>query len=418
MAAHIEGKGVSVLDQIGLAQKNGAVMSHVRIGNQPGDIYAARIPAGGTNLLLGCDIVTAGGYEVLGKLNPDQSQAIINSHQTMTAAFTQNPDLQFPEHALMQTLQESSAGTNFVDAGSLAVALMGDAIATNLFLVGYAWQKGQIPLAAASIEQAIDINGVATDFNKQAFLWGRRTAAEPDAVAKIANPDRTTKSTAREQTLDEVIADRGRDLTAYQNAAYADRYTNLIKRVAQAEAACVSGATTLTDAVARSYYKLLAVKDEYEVARLFSDGEFAERLKKQFDGDYRLEFHLAPPILASIDPVTGRPQKKTYGPWMMTVFKVLARMKGLRGSSFDIFRNSPDRKLERRLIGEYEQDIETLLAGLNADNLEVAVAVAVLPLSVRGFGPVKELAARQTEARKTELMQSFRTPASHVDAAE
>jgi len=418
MAAHIEGKGVSVLDQIGLAQKNGAVMSHVRIGNEPGDIYAARIPAGGTNLLLGCDIVTAGGYDVLGKLNHDRSRAIVNSHQTMTAAFTQNPDLQFPEHALMQTLQEASADTHFVDAGSLAVALMGDAIATNLFLVGYAWQKGQIPLAAASIEQAIDINGVATDFNKQAFLWGRRTAAEPDAVEKIANPERAVKSTVREQTLDEMIAARGTDLTAYQNVAYAERYSRLVDRVAKAEAACAGGASDLTDAVARAYFKLLAVKDEYEVARLFSDGAFAERLEKQFDGDYRLEFHLAPPILASVDPVTGRPRKKTYGPWMMTVFKVLARMRGLRGSAFDIFRTSPDRKLERRLIEDYEQDIEALLAGLNASNLEIAVAVAVLPLSIRGFGPVKEVAARQAEERKGELMQAFQTPASRANAAQ
>ena len=415
MAAHIEGKGVSVLDQIGLAQKNGAVMSHVRIGNTPQDIYAARIPAGGTNLLLGCDIVTAGGFETLSKLNPGHSAAVVNSHQTMTAAFTQNPDLKFPEHALMQTLQEASAETSFVDAGALAVALMGDSIATNLFLVGYAWQKGLIPLSAASIEQAIDLNAVATDFNKQAFLWGRRSATQPEAVEHIARPDRSKKSAPGEQTLDEFISNRMLDLKAYQNAAYADRYGKLIDRVRQADN---GGNEDLSDAVARAYYKLLAIKDEYEVARLFTNGDFTDRLSKQFEGDFTLEFHLAPPTLSSIDSATGRPKKKTYGPWMMTAFKVLTRLKGLRGTALDPFRNSADRKSDRARLGQYERDIETLLLGLCADNHTHAVALAALPLSIRGFGPVREEAAKQAEATRLDLMRAFEEAPIHADAAQ
>ncbi len=415
MAAHIEGKGVSVLDQIGLAQKNGAVMSHVRIGKEPQDIYAARIPAGGTNLLLGCDIVTAGSFEVLGKLHPDNSHAVVNSHQTMTAAFTQNPDLKFPEHALMQTLQEASAATRFVDAGALAVALMGDSIATNLFLVGYAWQMGLLPLSASAIEQAIDINGVATDFNKQAFLWGRRAAAEPDAVIKIAGTDAAAKSTTQGQSLDDLIAARTEDLIAYQNAAYGERYTKLIARVRDAK---TGGDETLADTVARAYYKLLAVKDEYEVARLFTNGQFAERLKRQFEGNFSLEFHLAPPILSTLDAVTGRPQKKAYGGWMMTVFKVLARFKGLRGSALDPFRNSTDRKLDRALIKQYEADMETLLLGLSADNHADAVAIAALPLSIRGYGPVREDAAKQADTERVKLIRAFQTVPVRADAAE
>ncbi len=415
MAAHMEGKGVSVLDQIGLAQKNGAVMSHVRIGSEPQDIHAARIPDGGADLLIGCDIVTAGGFDVLAKLHPQHSRAVVNSHQTMTAAFTQNPDLNFPEHALMQTLQETSLETRFIEAGVLASALMGDAIATNLFLVGYAWQMGLIPLEAASIKQAIDLNGVATDFNKQAFLWGRRAAAEPDAVERIADPDRSAISTGLNQTLDDLIAARTRDLTVYQNAAYADRYTKLIDRVRQAE---TGGNETLTDTVARAYYKLLAIKDEYEVARLFTDGAFAERLNRQFEGDFSLEFHLAPPILSSLDPVTGRPKKITFGPWMMTAFKILARLKGLRGSALDPFRNSTDRKSDRALIDQYEANMEILLSGLSPDNYQDAVAIAALPLSIRGFGPVRDDAAKKAETARLDLMQGFRAIPVHADAAE
>ena len=294
---------------------------------------------------------------------------------------------------------------------------MGESIATNLFLVGYAWQKGLIPLSAASIEQAIDINGVAVDFNKQAFLWGRRTAAAPDAVETIANPDRSIKSADKDQTLDDLITARINDLTVYQNTAYADRYAKLVQRVRLAETP-LSGNTDLSDAVARSYYKLLAVKDEYEVARLFTDGNFTDRLQKQFEGNYSREFHLAPPILSSIDPATGRPKKKTYGPWMMTAFKVLAGLKGLRGSVLDPFRNSDDRRLDRRMIDDFESDIDFLLSGLKAGNLDAAIALATLPQSVRGFGPVREQAAEKAEKKRHEIKQAFETAPDQADAAQ
>jgi len=413
MAAHLEGKGVTVLDMTGLAQKNGAVMSHVRFGNRPEDIHAVRIAAGEADLVLGCDMIVAAGAEALAKMQAGRTRLVINSAAVPTAEFTRNPDWAFPGADMQAELTAAvgAGSTDFVDAARLATALMGDAIATNLFMLGYAWQKGLVPVSAAAIGRAIELNGVAVEMNRKSFLWGRRAAHDLAAVAKVATPaDVVPMSQRLARNLDEVIARRVEFLADYQDAAYADRYRNLVARVRQAEADRIGGAK-LAEAVARYYFKLLAYKDEYEVARLFTRPEFRQRLDAAFEGDFKLRFHLAPPLLARPDPVTGEPRKRAYGEWMMGAFRLLARLKGLRGTAFDLFGYSAERRLERQLIADYERTVETILARLNRDTHATAVAIASIPEEIRGYGPVKARHIRHAQAKQAELLAQLRAPA-------
>src|SRR4029453_15691312 len=251
----------------------------------------------------------------------------------------------------------------FLDATKLATGLMGDSIATNLFMVGYAFQRGLIPLGEAAIVRAIELNGQAIESNKQSFNWGRMAAIDPARVATAATPAEAKPDSQRlSQTLDEMVARRAQFLTDYQDAAYAERYTNLVAQVRSAESKAMPGITELSEAVARYYFKLLAIKDEYEVARLYAETDFAKRVAAQFEGDYKLTFHLAPPIFNKPDPVTGAPKKSTYGPWMMKAFGVLAKMRRYRGTALDIFGRTAERKMERALIGEYEAVVAEMLA--------------------------------------------------------
>src|SRR5215469_4161143 len=296
MAAHLEGKGVTVLDQIGMAQKGGAVLSHVRIAESPSAIHAVRIANGDARLLLGCDLVVSASGESISKLRPGQTRAIVNSYETITGDFTRNPDLSFPQQRLRRTVENAvgQGGAEFLDATGLATGLLGDSLATNLFMLGYAYQRGFVPVSAEAIERAIELNGAAVDFNLRAFRWGRRAALDLPLVAERATPSEALPETHRPSaTLDEVIARRAAFLTDYQNAAYAARYTAAVNRLRAAEAA-ISDIAALTDAAARSLFKLMAYKDEYEVARLYSDSDFLKRLGQQFEGDYKLGFHLAP----------------------------------------------------------------------------------------------------------------------------
>ncbi len=404
VAAHLEGKGVSVLDQTGLAQKNGAVMSHLRLADSPDSLYAARIPAGSANLLLGCDMVTAGGFESLSKLSKDVSRAVINSHHTMTAAFTRQPDLTFPAQRIHDDLRDTTLEADFIDASGLATALLGDSLASNLFAVGYAYQKGWIPLRGQSIEQAIALNGVAVDFNKKAFLWGRRAAHDRNAVERLAAPEKTST----EAPVDPLEYRVG-ELTAYQDAAYAARFSDRVARIRQAENERTPGLSGLADAVVQAYYKLLAYKDEYEIGRLYTDGRFLRRLEEQFEGSLRLKFHLAPPLIAARDRQTGELRKSFYGPWVLIVFRILAALKGLRGTPFDLFGYSAERRLERRLIREYEDLLDEIARDLSTDNHDAAVALAALPLSIRGFNTVKMKSAEEAEARREALLKKFRS---------
>jgi indolepyruvate ferredoxin oxidoreductase len=412
MAAHIEGKGVSVLDMTGLAQKGGAVFSHIRIANRPEDIHAVRIAAGDADVLIGCDVVVAASADGLTKLRRGKSRAVVNAHETITGAFTRNPDLTFPSGDLRRVIVEATGeeATDFIAATDIATALLGDSIATNLFMLGFAYQQGLIPVSANAIDRAIELNGVAVGFNRQAFLWGRRAAWRRAEVERAAAPKRAA-SPPPARTLDEVVARRVSFLTQYQNDAYARRYEALVRRVAEAERAKIKVSDELADAVARGLYKLMAYKDEYEVARLYADGTFLEKLNAQFEGDFTLQFHLAPPLTAPRDAATGHLKKRAFGPWMLKVFGLLAQLKGLRGTALDVFGYSAERKTERRLIGEYEAIVEEVIRGLSPENHAIAVALARIPERIRGFGHIKEANLKAAKASESELLALFRSPA-------
>ena len=414
MAAHLEGKGVSVLDMTGLAQKGGAVFSHVRIAHQPADINAVRIPAGDAHLVLGADFVVTGTFDALAKIRAGQTDVIVNRHETMTAEFSRNPDLVFPKQDLTVAIEEAAGPgrATFLDATEIATALLGDAIASNLFLLGFAVQRGLVPVSVDALERAIELNNVSVGFNKQAFLWGRRAGHDLAAVQRLAAPPPRKLS----QSLDETIARRVEFLTGYQDESYAARYRALVERVRAVEAQRVGG-ETLTQAVARYYFKLLAYKDEYEVARLYTDGSFRRQLESQFEGDYRLELNLAPPLFAERDATTGHLKKRTFGPWILTAMRLLARLKRLRGTSFDIFGRTEERRLERRLIVEYEALIAELLERLERANHALAIELAGIPEHIRGYGHVKQAAIDQAKAREAALLARLRDPAPTLATA-
>jgi indolepyruvate ferredoxin oxidoreductase len=413
MAAHLEGKGVSVLDMTGLAQKNGAVMSHLRIANRPEDLYAARIGAGEADCVIACDMVVAAGAEAQSKMQAGRTHLVVNSAEVPTAEFTRNPDWLFPGSDMQSELRGAVGATNadFIDATRLATALMGDAIATNPFMLGYAYQKGLVPVAAAAIDRAIELNGVAVEANRKAFLWGRRAAQDPARVEKVATPAEVIPIAQHlSRSLDETIARRVDFLTDYQNVAYAARYRALVERARRVETDRGLG-TKLAEAVARYYFKLMAYKDEYEVARLYTRPEHLQRLNATFEGDFRLRFHLAPPLLNRPDPVTGEARKSEFGPWVLTAFKVLARLKGLRGTAFDVFGRTAERRTERQLIADYERTADELLTRLSRDNHATAVAIASIPEEIRGYGHVKARHLKGAKAKEAELLAAFRSPA-------
>ncbi|MBI1209791.1 MAG: indolepyruvate ferredoxin oxidoreductase family protein [Azospirillum sp.] len=425
MAAHLEGKGCAVLDMTGLAQKGGAVTSHIRIAATPDDIHAVRVAAGGARVVLGCDLVVAAQGDALSKMAPGRTRAVINRFETITAEFTRNADFRIPGDLLLEDIRAACGrdGVTALDATRLATALLGDSIAANLFMLGVAWQQGLIPLSRQAILRAIEINGAAVRLNTEAFQWGRRAAdnlAAVEAAAAKAIPIDTTALPHRQpsRTLDEAIDRRVQVLTAYQDAAYADRYRAVVERVRRAEAALAPGRSGLAEAVVRYAFKLMAYKDEYEVARLYSDGAFQAQLAESFEGDYRLEVHLAPPLLARPDPVTGEPRKVTFGPWVFRLFGPLARLKGLRGSWLDPFGYTAERRQERRLIEDYQATVETLVAGLTPDNHRLAVEIASLPEQIRGFGPVKQRHLAAVSAQEKALLDAFDHPERRPLAAE
>jgi indolepyruvate ferredoxin oxidoreductase len=411
VAAHMEGKGCATLNQTGLAQKFGSVFSHVRIGAAQEDIHAVRIAAGDADLLLGCDIVVASSFDALAKLHADRTHAVINEHVSPTSEFLRNPDMAFPADDMKALIMEESGKgrAHFVEATDTATQLLGDAVASNMFLLGYAWQKGLVPVGREAIFRAIEINNVAVEFNKQAFTWGRRAASQPDEIESLLR-DPVGEVQPLEK-LEDIVNYRARELTRYQNEAYALDYRDFIEKVRRAEQDAIPGETRLSKAVARSLYKLMACKDEYEVARLFTSGEFMQRMKEQFHGDFRLRFHLAPPFLAGRDPVTGHPRKRAWPGWTLNVFRALAAMKHLRGTPFDIFGYSRERKTERRLISEYRNTIEGLLADLAPRNHDLSAQIAELPQRMRGFGHVKLANIEKAKAEEKRLLEQRRSRA-------
>jgi indolepyruvate ferredoxin oxidoreductase len=419
MAAHLEGKGCTVLDFTGLAQKNGAVMSHVRLAPKPEDLHAVRIAAGGANLVLGCDMVVAASPAALSRIEQGVTKAVINGYVQPVAAFVMNGDMDLGAEAMMKTIRDAAGdeASSFIDGTGLATAILGDSIATNLFMLGYAWQKGLVPLSLEAIERAIELNGVAVDTSKRTFAWGRLAAHNLAAVQAAAKPTlRVEKPVAR--TLSEIVSKRIELLTAYQDPAYAERYRAFVDKVAKAEKEKARGRSGLAEAVAKSLYKLMAYKDEYEVARLYSDGEFHKKLAMQFEGDYTVRFHLAPPLMAERDPATGQLKKSEYGAWMLPMFRLLASLRKLRGTRLDIFGYTEERRMERRLIGEYEATVQKVLVTLGQDNHAMAVQIASLPESMRGFGHVKEKNVKAAKERERTLLAAYTNPAQQSVAAE
>jgi indolepyruvate ferredoxin oxidoreductase len=412
MAAHIEGKASMILDMSGLAQKGGAVLSHVRLSEHTADVTCSRIVTGTADLVLAADEVVAAAKETITLCESGRTTGVINTHLIPIADFILNRDFNFQarkvNHVLETALRKDSS---FFDFTKPAELLLGDSIATNMMMMGYAYQKGLLPLSAKSIEQAIEVNAVAVKMNTQAFQLGRLAAVDPARLAAMmkGQDETVAPKTLEAMSLDEIIAHRSALLTDYQNAKLAGRYRNLVTQVRNAATDRGFG-DELPRAVAVNYAKLLAYKDEYEVARLYTDGRFEKQIRDQFDGDFKISFNLAPPMLGGGTDALGRPRKRAFGAWMMPVFKVLAGLRGLRGTAFDIFGRSPDRKLERDLITAYEKDVAATLGALSPVTLDTAVELLSLPDRIRGYGPVKEKAAKDAQARHAQLVADLANP--------
>ena len=410
MAAHLQGKACSVLDMTGLAQKGGAVMSHVRLADKAEDIQSTRVGTGMADLVIGCDLIVTAGKDALSRMGEGRTFAAINANGTPTSTFIKNPNWQFPGESAEHDIRKACGAdrVDMIDAASIATALMGDNIATNMFILGYAWQKGWVPLELAALTRAIELNAVSIDFNKQAFNWGRLAAHDLVAVKRLITPAQIVEL-KRAPNLEDTINHRIAFLTDYQNVSYAQQYADFVAQVKAAETAVADGKPLrLTEAVAKYLFKLMAYKDEYEVARLYTNGKFQKKIADMFEGDYAINFHLAPPLFAKRDQ-QGHLIKQQFGPWMMKAFGILASMKSLRGTALDIFGYTEERRMERALPVEYKQTISKLLPLLNADNLAKAVAIASIPEDIRGYGHVKERHLVAAKNKEATLIAEFNT---------
>ncbi|MGI3125556.1 indolepyruvate ferredoxin oxidoreductase family protein [Nitratireductor sp. PBL-C9] len=389
MAAHLEGKGSSVLDFTGFAQKFGPVLSYVRLASAPDAIHQVRIDRGAADALIGCDIVVSSSPKASASYRPGM-RAVVNLAEMPTGDIVRKRDASLHVDQRLAAI-EGVTGKDALaamDANRLSEKLMGDTVFANVMMLGFAWQKGLVPVSLNALTQAIVLNGVAIEKNHRAFLIGRLAAEKPDAVKGLLDP-----KPQADGTLDEIVTRRETFLTDYQNAAYAARYRHLVDRVRAAEAPF--GSDAVSRAVARSLFKLMAYKDEYEVARLHTQTGFSARIAEEFEGDYRIVHHLAPPFLASGTDARGRPLKREFGPWVRLPFRMLARMKRLRGTAFDPFGRTAERRMERELIGWYEAHVEKALAHLDAGNAATLAETLALPMQIRGYGPVKEEAAKR-----------------------
>jgi indolepyruvate ferredoxin oxidoreductase len=412
MAAHIEGKASMILDMSGLAQKGGAVLSHVRLSEHTADVTCSRIVTGTADLVLAADEVVAASKETITLCESGRTHGVINSHVIPTADFILNRDFNFQSPKVNIVLENAlTRDSSFFDFTRPAEVLLGDSIATNMMMMGYAYQKGLLPLSAKAIEQAIEVNGVSIKMNTQAFQLGRLAAVDPARLAAMmkGQDETVAPKTLGAMSLDEIIAHRSALLTDYQNEKLAERYRKLVTQVR--DAALNGGfGDALPRAVAINYAKLLAYKDEYEVARLYTDGNFERQLRGQFEGDFKFNFNLAPPLLGGGTDALGRPRKRAFGAWMMPVFRLLAKMRALRGTAFDIFGYSADRRLERDLIAGYEKDVAHVLSVLSPLNLDTAIEILSLPDRIRGYGPVKEKAVQDARARYAQLAADLANP--------
>jgi indolepyruvate ferredoxin oxidoreductase len=414
MAARLEGKGVGIIDMAGIAQKGGAVHSHIRFANNLEDIHAIRVAARGAHLVLGGDMMVVGNKKVLAAVKPGATAMVMNLAEVLPGEFTRNPDFSLPVERIKRTISGlvGEARSHFIDASRLSTALLGQSLGANMFMLGYAYQLGALPVSAQAIEAAIALNGQAVDMNHAAFRWGRHAVIDPAFVEAMAKPAPDARDHARtlSTSLEEIIARRAEFLTAYQDAAYAARYRRRVDAARAAEIARTPGKSGLAEAVARFLFKLMAYKDEYEVARLYADPAFLRLVKNEVGGDnLRLTFHLAPPLLAQRSKATGEPRKISFGPWMLTVFRLLAKLKFLRGTALDPFGYTAERRTERQLVRHYETLLDELLAKLAPDNHHLAVGLASVPEKIRGFGHVKLRHLAAAKAEEMALLEQFRS---------
>ena len=420
MAAHLEDKGCTTMDQLGLAQKGGAVTSHVKIAKSPDHIKSVRINAGEADVVLGCGLLVTADGNSTSRMREGYTKTFLNIHKTQTGEFTHNTEWKIPTATICAGIKQICGDDNVfeLEGTKIATALMGNSIATNMFMLGYAYQHGEIPLSQEAIFRALDLNGVAIHMNQTAFLWGRLAAHDLEAVlAEIKTPAGHKEAYAhrqRSEALEDVIERRITSLTGYQNKAYADRFKALVDKTLQAEISLKPKSTDLTDAVTRYFYKVMAYKDEYEVARLYTDGAFLKHLKAQFEGNYKVAFNLAPPILNRRDE-NGHLKKREFGRWIFPVFSILAKLKVLRGTPLDVFGYSQERKTERKLIDDYEAIILDVLQNLNKENYETAIELAKVPKMIRGYGHVKEGYLQSALAEQQRLLNEFKNPSPSPD---
>jgi indolepyruvate ferredoxin oxidoreductase len=405
MAAHLDGKGCTILDMTGMAQKGGSVTSHIRIGPDPAGIYSSRLSEGMTDLLIACDLIVGSGANVLKTLSPGHSAAILNTDVAPTGDFQSNKHLDLNEARMREAVVAALAAgaTHELPASRLATELTGDSIGTNILMLGYAAQKGLLPVSVAGLQEAIRLNGTFVEGNLRTFALGRLAAHAPEVLAKELAPAPLVPL----KTVDDVLASRARLLTDYQDAQYAESYVSFVKDIRRRVAA-VPGSEAFVRQVALTLARLMAYKDEYEVARLYTDPKFMQRIREQFAGDYTLSFNLAPPMLPGQD-ASGRPKKRRFGAWMLTAFRLLAPLKFLRGTPFDPFGYTSERRLERRLISEYRALIADIADRLNTTNLEAGIALARAASDIAGYGPVKEANAVAYAATLPVLLERFAT---------
>ncbi|NRB02230.1 MAG: indolepyruvate ferredoxin oxidoreductase family protein [Rhodobacteraceae bacterium] len=401
-AAHMDGKGAGMMEMAGLAQKGGAVQIHCRLANDPEDISAIRVATGEADALIGGDLVVSAGAKTLGLTSTDRTGAVVNSHEIITGDFTRNTEFSLPSDRLSLALEARMKDRlDLFDASDLAKATLGDSIFSNMMIFGAAWQRGLVPLSETSIRDAIALNGAAVEKNQRAFEIGRWAVLYPEEAQALI----TQKVVALPKSLAEKIKHRADHLTKYQSKRLAKRYLRLVESIADPD---------LRDAVARGYHKLLAYKDEYEVARLHL--ETRAKAEAEFEGDFKVTYHLAPPLISKEGP-DGRPAKRTFGPSMERGFKLLARLKSLRGTPLDVFGYTAERKMERALITQYEKDLAEVLPLLNERTQDAIVALAALPLDIRGFGPVKAQNEAKAAKRREELLATIRSGGAQLDKA-
>ncbi|TGD71334.1 indolepyruvate ferredoxin oxidoreductase family protein [Mangrovimicrobium sediminis] len=418
MAAHLDGKGATILDMTGMAQKGGAVTSHIRIGPSPEGIYTSRLTEGMSDLVLACDMIVGSGTPVLKTVKPGVTAAILNTDVAPTGDFQSNKYLDLGEARLRAAILKALDGGPAFDlhASKLATDLTGDSIGTNILMLGYAAQKGLLPLSVAAIEEAIRLNGTFVKGNLRTFALGRLAAHDPAALAAELDDQ---PEPVKLDTVDDVLASRVKLLTNYQNADYAQQYTDFVAGIRQQVAAKqLDGGEAFVRQVALSLGRLMSYKDYYEVARLYTDPKFTRRIREQFSGDFEMHFSVAPPFISGTDPATGRPKKRQFGPWMMGAFGILAKFKFLRGTALDPFGYFHERRLERRIIGEYREMVESMVARLDADNLDAAIALAAAAFEIAGYGPVKEAAFERYYANLPALQAAFESPAAAPAEAE